>query len=94
MRGRGNPGRPWRLALKHLSCYRLLQVMSIEDAIALLKDAKLKLKPYEHYQDWKTAVKKAKDLIERFEKPAPKEIISERFWAAFDEDFPGDFSEI
>jgi hypothetical protein len=68
--------------------------MSIEDAIAFLKDAKLKLKPYEHYQDWKTAVKKAKDLIGNFEKPAPKEIISERFWEAFDEDFPEDFLDI
>lgn len=94
MRGRGNPARPWRLALKQLSCYRLLQAMSIEDAIAFLKDAKLKLRPYEHTQDWKTAVKKAKDLIERFEKPAPKEIISERFRQAFDEEFPEDFLDI
>jgi hypothetical protein len=84
MRGRGNPARLWLHALKHLSCYRLLQVMSIEDAIAFLHDVNLRL--YTDYQGWKTAIKKAKDMIGRFEKP-PQGIISKHLLEAIDEDF-------
>jgi len=88
MRGRGNPGRDWLLALKHLGCYRLLRVMSIDDAIAFLQDANVKF--YNDYQGWKTAQKKATQMIERFEKPSEK-VIGKHWLEAFDEDF---FSEI
>lgn len=92
MRGRGNPGREWLLALKHLGCYRLLRVMSIDDAIAFLQDANVKF--YNDYQGWKTAQKKATEMIERFERPQPEEVIGKRFLEAFGESFPEDFPEI
>jgi hypothetical protein len=93
MRGRGNPGRPWLLALKHLTCYRLLQEMPIYEAIAFVQEAKPKLRHYQDYQSWKTAAKRATAMIESFEKPR-KETISQRFLEAFHEDFPQDFPEI
>jgi len=94
MRGRGNPGRPWRLALKHLSCYRLRRMMSLDDGVVLLLEENPKLIPYRNPQDWGIAAKKAEDRIERFENPLPQEDISESFREAFDEHFPEDFLDI
>jgi hypothetical protein len=94
MRGRGNPGRQWRLALKHLSCYRLSRIMSTNEGIHLFLEQNPKLVPYRNPQDWENAKRKAKEIIETFENPPPEEIISKRFLDAFDPDYPKDLPEI
>jgi hypothetical protein len=67
MRGRGNPVRQGQAKLKDLSVFRLLRIMSIDDAAAFLEDEGGKLKPYKNYQDWNLAVDRVKDTIHMLE---------------------------
>jgi hypothetical protein len=80
MRGRGNPVRQGQAKLKDLSMFRLLRNMSKDDAVAFLEDEGGKLKPYKNYQDWDSAVDRAKATIRGLEDrtyivPRDKEVL-------------------
>jgi hypothetical protein len=47
--------------------YRLRKKMSRDDAIAFLEEEGGRLKPYRNYQDWDSAVRKAKAIIRNLE---------------------------